>query len=85
MPNGNDCNIFIRLDFVRPKFYIKSIMYGCIKNGLCVLILSAVLSLEAVAAVQSGGARYTLDDYRNYYGSWAGTSPRESLIFAKNM
>ena len=59
MPNGNDCNIFIRLDFVRPKFYIKSIMHGRIKNGLCVLILSAVLSLEAVAAAQSGGARYT--------------------------
>lgn len=85
MPNGNDCNIFIRLDFVRPKFYIESIMHGRIKNGLCVLILSAVLSIEAVVAAQSGGARYTLDDYRNYYGSWAGTSPRESLIFAKNM
>lgn len=26
MPNGNDCNIFIRLDFVRPKFYIKSLL-----------------------------------------------------------
>ena len=60
-------------------------MYMRIKNGLCVLILSAFLSLEAVAAAQGGGGRYTLDDYRNYYGSWAGTSARESLIFAKNM
>ena len=47
--------------------------------------MSAFLSLEAVAAAQGGGGRYTLDDYRNYYGSWAGTSARESLIFAKNM
>ena len=85
MPKGDDCNIFIRLDFACPKFYIKSIMHMRIKNGLCVLILSAFLSLEAVAAAQGGGARYTLDDYRNYYGSWAGTSARESLIFAKNM
>lgn len=39
----------------------------------------------AFAGAAGGGTRYGLDDYRNYYGSWAATSPKESLQFAKNM
>lgn len=50
----------------------------------------AAAALSACGAFAAGGGEgnaphYGLDDYRNYYGSWAATSPRESLQFAKNM
>lgn len=50
----------------------------------------AVAALSACGAFAAGGGEgnaphYGLDDYRNYYGSWAATSPRESLQFARNM
>ncbi len=50
----------------------------------------AAAALSACGAFAAGGGEgnaphYGLDDYRNYYGSWAATSPRESLQFARNM
>ena len=62
---------------------------------LCVYIFIACI---AAYAKENGGSKdvsqstlpekplnYTLDDFRNYYGSWAELSPKDSLIYCKNM
>lgn len=48
-------------------------------------LLSYIFSLFAVTNILlANQLNYKLDDFRNYYGSWAG-APLESLRFAKNM
>ena len=63
----------------------------------CAAVLSALISAITYAQENPGGKaaeqsapkeevlNYSLDDFRNYYGSWAELSPLDSLIYCRNM